>query len=297
MELRQLKYFLAVADARSFANAANNLYISRQAVSKAISQLELEIGVELFVRDSGGAFLTPAGVLFYDRVRSNVMELEQARDHMQHYGKRYQQRIRIAFSVGLIQLYEESLLTFSREQSNLALEYWECPEDQCLDLLRERKADMVLCTGKPQAPDLEISPLMRSPYGVLLQNAENLRHTNSLSFEDLSWIPMAGLAGSSNQALCKTHRLTLKYTGLDLYRLFSLTQAGQCALLLPKCLVPSQLSGLRWIPLEQVGPWSLYSVCLKSLENNILYRTTMDELQSQVFEAAAVPQQERSLSL
>ena len=60
MELRQLKYFLAVADARSFVSAASGLFVSRQAVSKAVGQLEAELGVELFVRDSNGAFLTPA---------------------------------------------------------------------------------------------------------------------------------------------------------------------------------------------------------------------------------------------
>ena len=49
MEIRQLKYFLAVADQRSFVNAANVLFISRQAVSKAIAQLETELNVELFM--------------------------------------------------------------------------------------------------------------------------------------------------------------------------------------------------------------------------------------------------------
>ena len=44
MELRQLKYFLEVADARSFVGAANNLFVSRQAVSKAVGQLEGELG-------------------------------------------------------------------------------------------------------------------------------------------------------------------------------------------------------------------------------------------------------------
>lgn len=283
MELRQLKYFLAVADARSFAHAATSLYISRQAISKAISQLEAEMGVELFQRDSGGAFLTPAGVLFYDRIRSNVMELDQARNHLQNYGKRYQQHIRIAFSTGLLPLYEVALRSFMREQKNLALDYFECAEEHCLELLRERKADMVICTGKPQAQDLDVSLLLQSPYGVLLQNTQNLRSTHSLSFEDLSWLPLAGIADGGNQAFCKTYHLSLGYTGLDFYRLFSLAKAGQCAMLLPKCQAPTDISGLRWIPLEQVAPWSLYCVSLKSMENNILYRTTVDELQSQVF--------------
>ena len=74
MELRQLRYFLAVADSRSFVSAAQALYISRQAISKAIAQLEEELRVRLFMRDSNGAFLTPAGIMFYDRVRPVLLE-------------------------------------------------------------------------------------------------------------------------------------------------------------------------------------------------------------------------------
>jgi len=82
VELRQLRYFLSVADNRSFVSAAASLYISRQAVSKAISQLESELGVELFVRDPSGAFLTPTGLMFYERVRGIVMELDNLTEQM-----------------------------------------------------------------------------------------------------------------------------------------------------------------------------------------------------------------------
>ncbi len=294
MELRQLKYFLAVADARSFANAASANYISRQAISKAISHLEAELGTELFVRDANGAFLTPAGVLFYDRIRSSVIELDQVRNHMQHYNKRYLQQIRIAFGVGLVPLYEEQLLAFGREQNNLVLKYWESSEEECPQLLRERKADLVFTASKFQDPEFECTPLLHSRYGVLLQDTENLRGTESLSFTDLTWLPMAGIDDSSNRVLCKEHKVALQYRGFDTYRLFRLTRSGQCAMLLPECLIPQEIPGLRWIPLENVASWTLYSVCLKSLENNVLYRTTMDELLAEVFESASQHQKERS---
>jgi len=284
MELRQLKYFLAVADARSFASAANTLFVSRQAVSKAISQLETEMGVALFIRDSGGAVLTPAGVMFYDSIRSSITELDQAHSHMLRYGKRYQQHIRIAFSPGILPLYEDTLLTFLREQKNLSVEYREYPSSQCLEQLADRKADMVLITHNPQSPELETTPLRTCPYGVLLQDTPNLRSTHSLTFEDLSWLPLAGISDGNTQGLCKTHRLSIRYTGLDTYRLFSLTLAGQCAMLLPECLIPNNIPGLRWFPLENVAPWTLYCITLRSAEHNILNRTALDTLQSRVFE-------------
>ena len=58
MEIKQLRAFLAVANAKSFLAAAETMYITRQAVSKTVTQLEEELGVKLFSR---GGVLLPAG--------------------------------------------------------------------------------------------------------------------------------------------------------------------------------------------------------------------------------------------
>lgn len=289
MELRQLKYFLAVADARSFVSASNDLYISRQAVSKAVAQLETELGVELFARDTNGAFLTPAGLMFYDRIRSSVMELDQVRTEMQRYGSRYQQRVRLAAAIGSLQLFEPRLQAFRRNQENVELECREYPEEVCLNLLREHKADLVLCSYAPQSLEFRSQTLTESPYGVLLRRTEALTALESLELRDLSWLPLAGLTGGAHDQLCKKHSLQLQYTGLDLYRLFVLAQSGQCAVLLPQCQIPKEMPGLLWLPLEHVEPWALHAVYLRSLENNVLYHTALDELQSEVFQTGLTP--------
>jgi DNA-binding transcriptional LysR family regulator len=60
-EIRELRYFVAVAEERRFTQAAQRLYITQQSLSAAIAQLERRLGVELFVRDRQGLRLTPAG--------------------------------------------------------------------------------------------------------------------------------------------------------------------------------------------------------------------------------------------
>lgn len=284
MELRQLKYFLAVADARSFVGAAGSLYLSRQAVSKAVGQLEAELGVELFVRDSNGAFLTPAGLMFYDRIRSSVMELEQAYADMRRYGARYYQRIRMAFCVGTMPLYESELQAFLQRQENVELEYREFPEEACLEQLLEHKADLAVCTGVTADPGFSVQVLRQAPMGILLKKNEELALLESVELGDLNWLPLAGIRDGGTEQFCKAHHLRLQFTGLDLYRLFCLSQAGKCAMLLPQCLVPERMEDLIWLPLEQAEPWTVYAVRLRSMENNVLYQSVVDDLLAQLME-------------
>ena len=78
MELRQLSFFLGVADELNFCRAAEHMYIAQPALSQHIRRLERELGVALFVRHARGVRLTPAGQAFYDAARSTVERAEQA---------------------------------------------------------------------------------------------------------------------------------------------------------------------------------------------------------------------------
>lgn len=287
MELRQLRYFLAVADTRSFVNAANNLYVSRQAISKAIAQLEEELKVDLFMRNSNGAFLTPAGILFYDRVRSIVMELGELGNEMQHYGNRSQPRLRVVFAAGITQLFELPLINFQTSQANVVVEYQEATEEQCISMLTEHKADVAICARRPQEGQFVSEELLSSRYGVLLRNREGVSEMESLELTDMKWLPLAGIADSQNREFCSKSGLRLQYAGLDYRRLITLTEKERCALLMPECMAPKNDEQLCWLPLETDSRWRVYQVHLQQLENNILYRTALDELQFHVLYDAA----------
>jgi DNA-binding transcriptional LysR family regulator len=79
MDLRQLRYFLAVAEERSVTRAAGRLHLTQPPLSAQLARLEHELGVELFVRHRRGVSLTAAGEQLRGHAERILGELERAR--------------------------------------------------------------------------------------------------------------------------------------------------------------------------------------------------------------------------
>ena len=87
MELRHVRYFLAVAEHLNFSKAAQQLHIAQPPLSRQIRQLEDELGVDLFVRDRHRVQLTRAGRVFLDEGRKLVVQAGRATEAARHAQK------------------------------------------------------------------------------------------------------------------------------------------------------------------------------------------------------------------
>ncbi|MGP3790481.1 LysR family transcriptional regulator [Pseudomonas sp. B392_1p] len=119
MRIRHLRYFLIVADELSFARAAARVHIEPSPLSRAIKDLEAELGVCLLQRSRGRVKLTWAGEVFREEARRMLAFMEGARSRVQAAARGYRGRLRIGLTDSLAQPRLTRLLARCREEEPL----------------------------------------------------------------------------------------------------------------------------------------------------------------------------------
>jgi len=118
VELRHLRYFVAVAEEGSLLTAAERrLNTSQPSLSRQIRDLEAEIGVQLFERQARGVTLTPAGRVFLNHARLALLQVEAAVDSAQREGRPKRPVLSMGFLVGLEATWLPHLLRIIREEA------------------------------------------------------------------------------------------------------------------------------------------------------------------------------------
>ena len=131
MELRHLRYFQAVAEELRFARAAERLHIEQSPLSRAIKELEGELGVVLLARTTRSTRLTHAGTLFLEHVRRVLAAVEQARDSVKSAANGFHGQLRVALSDGITPSRLSALLVLCRqEEPEVEIRFFEVPLSQ-----------------------------------------------------------------------------------------------------------------------------------------------------------------------
>jgi DNA-binding transcriptional LysR family regulator len=116
MELRHLRCFLAVSEELHFARAAEKLHIEQSPLSRAIKELEEDLGVQLFARTTRSTRLTRAGQLFLEYVPRVFAALEQACGSVKAIAAGFHGQLRIALSDGITPPRLTALLAQCRQE-------------------------------------------------------------------------------------------------------------------------------------------------------------------------------------
>lgn len=143
MDIRQLRYFVAVAETRNFTRAAARLHIAQPPLSRQIQQLEEELGIQLLLRDSRPLRLTEAGRSFYEQALQIISRLDQLRNTTRQIGLRQRETLSIGFVASTLYGGLPMLVRMLRQRfPEVDIQLLELTSLQQLDALKSGRIDV-----------------------------------------------------------------------------------------------------------------------------------------------------------
>jgi len=191
MNLRHLKYFIAVAEELNIGRAALRLHISQPPLTRQIQQLEEELGVQLLLRTPRGVELTHAGEVFLAEARNVRALVEQAVEKTRRAGEGKLGRLDIGiFGTGIISAIPRMLQLFRDTYPDVRVVLHTLGKDEQIEALRQKRLDVAFNRiVKPQA-DLQSEVILSEPVYLALNRSHPLADADSVSFMALASHPL-----------------------------------------------------------------------------------------------------------
>jgi DNA-binding transcriptional LysR family regulator len=186
MELRHLRYFVAIAEERSFTRAAERLWVAQPGLSTQMRRLEAELGVKLFVRRTRGVDLTQAGELLLERARVALAAAETAAATGLDLEAGVIGSVRLGVAAGADWHVTPSLLQrFSRERPGVELTVFEAHGTTLWRELREGRLDALVAPAGHASADLRTLELGSDPWVALIGTGHRLAGIGPVAAEAL----------------------------------------------------------------------------------------------------------------
>jgi DNA-binding transcriptional LysR family regulator len=188
-ELRQLRYFVAIAEEGSLTRAAARLHIAQQSLSQQVRTLEAQLGATLFERSSRGVTLTDVGAVLLREARPVLARAERAAEAVRRAARGEQGELRVGFLSTVANSFMAPVVrTFRERHPGVTLH----TEDLAIAALVAGLRDGTLDAGLSRPPlvdDLATEVVLREPVAAVLPEGHRLAGRAELTLADLAGEP------------------------------------------------------------------------------------------------------------
>lgn len=266
MELRHLRYFVAVAEELNFTHAAERLHVAQPALSSQIRDLEHELQTALFERRRRGVLLTRAGKTLYQRAKAILADAASAANETRTAAGVITGSLMVGFPSGLHLNYLSALLTDFRERHpKVELDFFHGLPAQQLKALREGHIDIGFINLPAALDGLRQRCVWRVPFRVVLPRKHRLARRTSFQLVDLKGEDFVFCTRESRPefyddffrhcANAGFRPRILKEVGGYPTNMLGLVSVGVGVSVLPYFKDVERISGLVWRPLTKPQLW------------------------------------------
>ena len=262
IELRHLRYFVAVAEELHFGRAAARLNISQPPLSQQIQALEAQIGARLLARTNRSVSLTAAGRQFLADSRQILSQVEAAavRAERLHAGETGELRIGFTSSAPFIRAISDSLSLFRQRYPDVHLQTLEINTRAQIAPLNEGSLDIGLMRNTPLPDTLAWRLILREPLMAMVHQAHPLASRQRISLRALADEPFVFFDPHVGTGLYDDIVGLLRRYGIkphitqevgEAMTIIGLVAAGLGVSILPASFQRVRLEEMRWIEIEE----------------------------------------------
>lgn len=191
LDVRHLRYFVAIFEARSFRTAALKLHISQPPLTRQIQQLEEFLDTQLLIRKPRGVEPTAAGEAFYNEAKNILQLLERAVDTARLAGEGQLGRLDIAgFGSAVLDLVPRVILAFREQYPKVEIVLHNMNREDQIKALRERRITVGFNRFFDLEPDLEWEVLLSEKMAVAVPAQHPFAERESVSLADIAREPL-----------------------------------------------------------------------------------------------------------
>lgn len=191
MELRQLKYFIAVAEELHFGRAAESLHLSQPALSKQIQVLEASLKIQLLERTKHSCRLTIAGQKFLEKARRILEEVEEGIYITRQVADGQRGRVRIGFTEAtLYSLAPNIFKAYEEHYPQVELILTSGGTETNVEALRTHRIDVGFVYLPIREPSLSVYPLFEEAYVAALPSSHPLSRQQEIPLQSLANEPL-----------------------------------------------------------------------------------------------------------
>ena len=211
IDLRHLRYFVAVAEELHFSRAAARLGIQQPPLSQQIKYLEFVIGHPLFTRTSRSVALTPAGIELLERSRRTLARIDEDLSAVRRIGRGEVGALTVAFAgSAMLTALPNVVRIYRRDFNEVHLRLLEMPTSEVIEHLLDGTVDLGFLRDPGEVKGLVIEGLLREPFVAILPARHALARQQSISIAKLKDEPflfyrrkMGPVAYDRTIALCE----------------------------------------------------------------------------------------------
>jgi DNA-binding transcriptional LysR family regulator len=192
MELRHLRYFLAVCEERQFTRAAARLHMQQPPLSQQIQELEQELGFALFRRQPRGVELTAPGEAFADCARTILRTLEQGVTHARRVAQGQVGKVHVALtsSAAFHPLVPAVIRVFREANPDIAIELSEINAAEIIEMMTRSQVDVAILRKPIDMPaELRFEQIAEEPMLLVLPVGHRLAGPRAITLERLAGEP------------------------------------------------------------------------------------------------------------